>query len=328
MIGARSPCRISFVGGGTDMPVFYEEEPGMVVSATIAKYVYIFLHRYFDPDTFLIKYSQTEMVQKVDDIRHPIVRQALRRMTVPGLDINSIADIPAGTGLGSSSSFTVALLHALYAQSGVFVSHERLAAEACEIEINELGGPIGKQDQYAAAYGGLNKITFLPGGGVIVEPIVLTAARLSGFHDHLMMFYTGQSRSANDVLQKQSDSVAKKSSPSRDYLRSMAALVDPFVAALVGGDFTDAGRLLDEGWQRKRQLTSGISNSSIDEAYTRGRENGAIGGKLLGAGGGGFLLFVVEPENRARLRTAMAPLRELDFTFDEHGSSIIFVDTV
>jgi D-glycero-alpha-D-manno-heptose-7-phosphate kinase len=325
MIGARSPYRISFVGGGSDMPVFYDQEPGMVVSASIAKYVYIFLHAYFDPETTLVKYSRTEMVQRIADIKHPIVRAALSRMKLPGLDINSIADIPAGTGLGSSSSFTVCLLHALYAQSGVFVSHERLAAEACEIEIDELKSPIGKQDQYAAAYGGLNKFTFLPGGQVNVEPIALTGERLKLFRDHLMMFYTGQARSANDVLESQTKAVSTRPQ-SREFLRGMAGLVDPFVAALVGGDLEDCGRLLDEGWQRKRQLTEGITNAAIDDAYERGRANGAIGGKLLGAGGGGFLLFTAKPEDREKVRRAMAPLRELDFELDSHGSSIIFVD--
>jgi D-glycero-alpha-D-manno-heptose-7-phosphate kinase len=325
MIGSRTPYRISFVGGGTDMKVFYDEEPGSVVSASIAKYVYIFLHPYFDPAMTLVKYSQTELVRDIADIRHPLIRQALMRMDLPGLDINSIADIPAGTGLGSSSSFTVALLHALYAQSGVFVTHERLAREACEIEINELKNPIGKQDQYAAAYGGLNKITFLTNGEVKVEPIALGTERREAFHQHLMIFYTGQSRSASELLETQSKAVSTKPQ-SRDFLRAMAALCDPFVAALVSGDLADCGKLLDEGWQRKRQLTAGISNPLVDEAYARGLQHGALGGKLLGAGGGGFLLFVVRPEDRNRLRAGMAPLRELDFTFDAHGSSIIFVD--
>jgi D-glycero-alpha-D-manno-heptose-7-phosphate kinase len=296
------------------------------VSAAISKYIYIFLHPYFDPEKFLLKYSQTELVGSKDEIRHPLIRQALKRVEVCGLDINSIADIPGGTGLGSSSSFTVALLHALYAQTGVFVTHEQLAREACEIEIDELENPIGKQDQYAAAFGGLNKITFLPTGEVNVEPIALTAARRDDFHQHLMIFNTGQSRSANDVLAEQSNAVKSKTSPSRDYLRGMAALVDPFVAALVQGDFSACGGLLDEGWQQKRRLTAGISNALIDESYARGLSNGAIGGKLLGAGGGGYLLFVVKPEDRDRLRAAMAPLRELDFRFDAHGSSIVFVD--
>jgi D-glycero-alpha-D-manno-heptose-7-phosphate kinase len=296
-----------------------------VISTSIAKYVYIFVHPYLDPATTLVKYSQTEMVQDVRQIRHPLVRQALLRVGLSGLDINSIADIPGGTGLGSSSSFTVALLHALYAQRGVFVDHERLAREACEIEIEELGAPIGKQDQYAAAYGGLNKITFLGGGDVKVEPIALTNARREEFHRHLMIFYTGQSRDANSVLLEQNNAVKTPSSPTRHYLRAMAGLVDPFVAALVNGDLGDCGKLLDEGWQRKRQLTAGISNAAVDEAYALGRANGAIGGKLLGAGGGGYILFVVRPEDRDRLREAMH-LRELEFKFDVHGSGIIFVD--
>lgn len=325
MIGSRTPYRISFVGGGSDMEVFYREEPGMVISASITKYVYIFLHPYYDPATHLIKYSQAELVHSIEEIRHPLVRQALRRVDLPGLDINSIADIPGGTGLGSSSAFTVALLHALYAQSGTFVSHERLAREACEIEIEELGGPIGKQDQYAAAFGGLNKITFFPNGDVRVEPVSLGAERHAEFTDHLMIFFTGQSRSASAVLANQSASV-KSSSQSRDYLRGMRDLVDPFVGALADGNFEDCGALLDEGWHRKRQLTAGISNPTIDDAYDRAKKAGAIGGKVLGAGGGGYILFVVKPEDREKLRAAMTPLRELDVKLDSHGSQIIFVD--
>jgi len=326
MIGSRTPYRVSFVGGGSDLAEFYNEEPGMVVSVAIAKYIYIFAHPYFDPSKTLVKYSQTELVENVADLKHPLVRRALQRTGLSGLDIVSIADIPGGTGLGSSSSFTVALLHALYAQRGVFVDHESLAREASEIEIEDLGAPIGKQDQYAAAYGGINKITFIKGGDVKVEPVALTAERRNLFHDHLMIFYTGQSRDANVVLQQQSNALKTKASPSREYMRGMVALVDPFVSALVGGNFADCGKLLDEGWQRKRQLTPGITNSAIDDAYAAGRANGAIGGKLLGAGGGGYLLFIVPPEKRAQLKAAMAPLKELEFGFDLHGSSIIFVD--
>src|SRR4051812_24130013 len=243
MIGSRTPYRVSFVGGGSDLAQFYNQEPGMVVSVAIAKYIYIFTHPYFDPSRMLVKYSQTELVENVADLKHPLVRRALQRTGLSGLDIVSIADIPGGTGLGSSSSFTVALLHALYAQRGVFVNHERLAREACEIEIEDLGAPIGKQDQYAAAYGGLNKITLLGSGDVKVEPIALTNTRREDFHQHLMIFYTGQSRDANAVLQQQNNAVKTKSSPSRDYLRAMAALVDPFVSTLVSGDLADCGRL-------------------------------------------------------------------------------------
>jgi len=326
MIGSRTPYRVSFVGGGSDLAEFYNEEPGMVVSVAIAKYIYIFAHPYFDPSKTLVKYSQTELVENVADLKHPLVRRALQRTGLSGLDIVSIADIPGGTGLGSSSSFTVALLHALYAQRGVFVDHESLAREASEIEIEDLGAPIGKQDQYAAAYGGINKITFIKGGDVKVEPVALTAERRNLFHDHLMIFYTGQSRDANVVLQQQSNALKTKASPSREYMRGMVALVDPFVSALVGGNFADCGKLLDEGWQRKRQLTPGITNSAIDDAYAAGRANGAIGGKLLGAGGGGYLLFIVPPEKRAGLKATMSPLKELGFGFDLNGSSIIFVD--
>jgi len=325
MIGTRTPYRLSFVGGGTDLPAFCNEEPGVVISVTIAKYVYFFLHPYHDETKHLIKYSRTELVESIEAIQHPLVRCALKRVDLPGLDINAIADIPAGTGLGSSSSFAVGLLHALYAQAGKFVSKEQLASEASHIEMVELGEPIGKQDQYAAAYGGFNKITFLPTGMVKVEPIPLGRDAIDQFRRHIMIFYTGQSRNARTVLRDQMKyltSMAEK----RLYLRSMRDLTDPFLAALICGDMRTCGEILHESWQKKKELADGISNESIDRYYETALATGAIGGKLLGAGGGGFLLFIVDLDKRESLRRAMAPLKELDFNFDFFGSSIIFVE--
>lgn len=325
MIGTRTPYRFSFVGGGSDLPVFFNEEPGVVVSATIAKYVYIFLHPYFDERKYLIKYSKTELVDNIDDIQHPLVRCALKRVALPGLDINAIADIPAGTGLGSSSSFTVGLLHALYAQAGKFVGKEQLAAEASHIEIVELGEPIGKQDQYAAAYGGFNKITFLPTGMVKVEPIPLSRDAIRRFRQHIMVFYTGRSRDARSVLKDQANYVASMSEK-RGYLRSMRDLTDPFLAALIASDMRNCGEILHEGWEKKKKLTDLISNEFIDGYYDKALNAGAIGGKLLGAGSGGFLLFIVPPDRRDDVRLMMAPMKELDFDFDFFGSSVIFVE--
>jgi len=325
MIGTRTPYRFSFVGGGSDLPAFCDEEPGVVISAAVAKYLYIFLHPYFDPTKHLIKYSRTELVDSIDEIEHPLVRHALKRVDLPGLDINAIADIPAGTGLGSSSSFTVGLLHALYGQAGKFVSKEQLAAEASHIEIVELREPIGRQDQYAAAYGGFNKFTFLPHGMVKVEPIPLSREAITRFHAHIMVFYTGQSRDARTVLQNQVKyltSMAEK----RTYLRAMRDMTDPFLAALIASDMQACGEILHEGWQKKKELSDGISNEMIDLHYEAARATGAIGGKLLGAGGGGFLLFIVNPEKRDELRQRLLPMKELEFSFDFFGSSIIFVE--
>jgi D-glycero-alpha-D-manno-heptose-7-phosphate kinase len=320
MIGTRTPFRFSFVGGGTDIASFYREMPGMVISATINMYMYIFLHPHFE-GRFLIKYSKTELVDSVDEIQHPLVRQALRRFQLPGLDINSISDIPAGTGLGSSSSFTVGLLNALYAQNGQVASKGLLADEACRIEIDEVGEPIGKQDQYAAAYGGLNRITFLSNGSVNVEPLPLSASRLKEFREHLIVFYTGSSRNTREILSDQLGDLNK--SPMRENLAQMVEMVMPFQKALLSGDFAEAGRILDEGWNMKRQLSKHISNQDIDHWYKVGLENGGWGGKLLGAGGGGFLLFIAPPDSHADLRCAMTPLKELKFEFEQFGSQLI-----
>jgi D-glycero-alpha-D-manno-heptose-7-phosphate kinase len=325
MIGTRTPYRFSFVGGGTDLPEFFNEEPGIVVSVTITKYIYFFLHPYYDETKNLIKYSKTELVERSTDVAHPLVRCALKRFDLPGLDINSIADIPAGTGLGSSSSFIVGLLHALYTQSGRFVGKEQLASEASHIEIVELNEPIGKQDQYAAAYGGLNRITFFPGGLVKMEPIPLSADAIDRFRKHIMVFYSGQSRDARTVLQDQIKYLTTMSAK-RVFLRSMRDLTGPFINSLMSGDFSTSGEILHEGWQKKKELSSRISNDAIDEYYDTAMASGAWGGKLLGAGGGGFLLFIVDLDKRELLRKAMAPLKELDFNFDFFGSSIIFVD--
>ena len=324
MIGTRTPFRFSFVGGGSDVAAFYEGAPGKVISVTVNKYMYIMLHPYFS-EKFLIKYSTTELVDTVEQVKHPIVQAALRRFSFNGLDINSIADIPSGTGLGSSSAFTVGLLHALYAQAGMFVGKERLADEACQIEIEELKEPIGKQDQYAAAYGGLNRITFQPSGHVDVEPVPLGRQGMRDFRDNLLVFYTGQTRDARSVLADQNDNLSRKQDK-RGFLSDMVAMVDPFVDSLVAGDYDGCGRVLGEAWAMKKRMSSLIANESIDGYYDRALANGATGGKLLGAGGGGFLLFMAPPDAHARVRAALADLKEVDFEFDFAGSRIIYVE--
>lgn len=323
VIGSRTPFRLSFVGGGSDVAAFYREQPGKVLSVAIKKYMYIFLHPYFD-EKFLLKYSQTELVENVDQVLHPIIRCALRKFSFKGLDINSIADIPSGTGLGSSSAFTVGLLHALYAQAGMFVSKERLAAEACQIEIEELREPIGKQDQYASAFGGINRITFLPNESVVVEPVSLTRECYLKFKESLIMFYTGQSRNARSVLADQLSNVTQEADK-RLFLKEMTELVDPFLDAVVRSDAVEYGRLLSAGWLRKMKLSNLISSDEINYWYERAMTSGAIGGKLLGAGGGGFLLFVVPPDAKASVRRALDGLREVAFDFDFAGTHIVHI---
>ena len=318
MIATRTPFRMSFVGGGSDLKEFYNRQEGCVLSTTIDKYMYIFIHPYFD-GRIQIKYSKTELVSKIEAIEHPIVREAMNRFQLNGVDINSIADIPAGTGLGSSSSFTVGLLHALYSYVGQTVDAERLAAEACEIEIDILNEPIGKQDQYAAAYGSLNVIRFQTDGTVRVEPVIMEPDYYQKLQNNLLMFYTGTTRSASGVLQDQKNNLINEQDRF-DSLIQMTQLVEKASASLTSSDLVEFGNILDENWQLKKSLSNKISGSTIDDIYAIAKNNGAIGGKLLGAGGGGFLLFYCEAENHHRLRTALSSLREIRFNFDQGGS--------
>lgn len=321
MIGTRTPFRMSFVGGGSDLKEFYTRIDGCVLSTTIDKYMYIFIHPYFD-GRIQIKYSKTELVNRIEDIEHPIVREAMNRFKLNGVDINSIADIPAGTGLGSSSSFTVGLLHALYSYVGQSVDAERLAAEACEIEIDFLKEPIGKQDQYAAAYGSMNVIRFQSDGTVSVEPVMMEPENYQKLQNNLLMFYTGTTRSASGVLHDQKNNLINEQDKF-DSLVQMTQLVEKASTCLNNSDLEGFGSILDENWQLKKSLSSKISASVIDEIYTVAKKNGAVGGKLLGAGGGGFLLFYCEAENHKKLRTALSSLREISFDFDQGGSRLI-----
>jgi D-glycero-alpha-D-manno-heptose-7-phosphate kinase len=323
MILSRTPLRISFAGGGSDLPGFYTQEQGAVLSTSIDKYVYLAIHRFFDSDKIQLKYSQTELVNDSSDICHPIFRECLSMYHVKGVDINSIADIPAGTGLGSSSSFTVGLIHVLNAYLQHYVTQEYLAATACTIEIERLNEPIGKQDQYAAAYGGLNFIRFDCDGSVDVEKIIMHAEIKQQLEKNLLMIYTGETRSASAILQRQSESMQQFEK--RQVQRTMVEQAFELKRLLQDNRIDDFGRLLHEGWMLKKRLSTGISNPDIDTLYQKGLDAGALGGKLLGAGGGGFILFYCPEEKQPSFRKAMESYRELPFRFDGQGSKIIYI---
>ena len=321
MIGSRTPFRMSFIGGGSDLKEFYTRSPGSVLSTTINKYMYIFIHPFFD-NRIQVKYSKTELVERINEIKHPIVREALRKFAIDGIDINSIADIPAGTGLGSSGSYTVGLLHALYSYTNQQASSELLAKDACEIEIDILKEPIGKQDQYAAAFGGLNVIRFLPTGEVKVEPINIQPSVYNQLQDNLLLFYTGITRNASDVLSDQKHNLINKQAKFDSMLR-MTELVEKAIKNLCESDLDEFGKTLDENWNLKKSLSNKISNTDIDDIYSMAKKNGAVGGKLLGAGGGGFLVFYCRKENQDGLREVLSRLKEVEFKFENTGSQII-----
>jgi D-glycero-alpha-D-manno-heptose-7-phosphate kinase len=323
MIITRTPFRISFVGGGSDLEAFYAKSEGAVLSTSIDKYMYISSHKFFFPGQIRVKYSETETVNHLDELKHPLLRETMRKTGVTGgLEVSSIADIPSGTGMGSSSSFTVGLLHCLYANKRQFVTHEQLAREACEIEINILGEPIGKQDQYAAAYGGLNVIRFKADGTVVVEPLYIDPEKYNTLQQNLVMFYTGNQRKASDILAEQKRNISAEDKFL--VLKSMVSLVFDLREVLFSGSLADVGKILHENWILKQKLASQISNTSIDEIYRAGLEGGATGGKLLGAGGGGFMLFYCEPGKQARLTEKLRHLERFDFGFDREGSKLIY----
>jgi D-glycero-alpha-D-manno-heptose-7-phosphate kinase len=313
---------VSFIGGGSDLKEFYTRSPGSVLSTTINKYMYIFVHPFFD-NRIQVKYSKTELVDQIDDVIHPIVRESLKKFDLSGIDINSIADIPAGTGLGSSSSYTVGLLHALYGYTNQNISAETLASEASEIEIEILKEPIGKQDQYAAAYGGLNIIRFLPTGDVKIEPIEMENSLYTQLQDNLLLFYTDKTRSASDILYDQKNNLINQEK-NFDTQKQMTKLVEKAKCCLSDSDLDGFGKILDENWQLKRSLSSKISNTKIDDIYSIALKNRAMGGKILGAGGGGFLLFYCKKEHQKQLRGALSKLTEIEFNFEPTGSQLIY----
>ena len=322
MIITRTPFRVSFAGGGSDIASFYEKHGGCVLSTAINKYMYISVHPSFNANQTVLKYSKTESVTSVDNIEHKYFKEMLKRLDVQGVELVSTADVPAGTGLGSSSSFTVGVLHALYAYKGKYVSKERLASEACDIEIKYLHNPIGKQDQYAAAYGGLNFIQFNKDGSVSVDPVIMHDDARIQFERNLMMFYTGQLHSASAILKEQSGNITAGDKETNQL--KMCDLAIELRQELQNNNIDAMGEILNENWKLKKTLASGISNPAIDEAYDTAMKNGALGGKLLGAGGGGFLLFYVPEKDQARVKNAIN-LPQLPMAFDRQGAAVIYV---
>ena len=324
MIVTRAPYRISFFGGGSDLERFYSKYPGAVLSTSINKFTYISSHYFFDSDKIQIKYSKTETCTDIEEIEHPIVREVLRKFQIRGaIEISSNGDVAGGTGLGSSSAFTVALLMNLYTRSGRYVTPQQLAEEACDIEINRLFGPIGKQDQYASAVGGLNIIRFPKSGSAAVEPVHLEKAIYKELEQSLSMFYTGLPRATASVLSEQQSNM---DNPEKlDIVRRMVDLVWVAQEALYAGELHRFGELLNLSWKMKQRLASRITNPQLQAIYDKAIDAGAVGGKLLGAGGGGFMLFYCPPENQAQLRSAMAGYRELPFRFDTAGAQVMLV---
>lgn len=324
LVVTRTPLRVSFAGGGTDLPDFYEREYGAVLSTAIDKYIYVTVKKHGDlfDEPIRLNYSKTEQVQQIEEIQNDIARECLRFMKIdPPIYISTVADLPASTGLGGSSSFAVGLLNALHAFRGERVSAGQLAEEASYIEINVLKQPIGKQDQYAAAFGGVNFFCFNPGGSVTVEPQRVSNGWLDDLFDHVMMFWTGLSRDSSSVLLEQ-----KTNTPSKmDFLLRMRGHAHELQLALGNGRCgpVELGRVLDESWHLKRQLASSITNTQIDAWYRVGMESGAEGGKICGAGGGGFLLFIVRPEQQDTVRRSLSNLTEITIRHEVHGSRLL-----
>jgi D-glycero-alpha-D-manno-heptose-7-phosphate kinase len=318
---SQTPLRISFVGGGTDLKSFYHKEDGMVLSTAIDKYVYVIVKGRFDEKIY-INYSVKEIVEDTSEIKHELVREAMKKAGVEsGVEITTLADVPSeGSGLGSSSSVTVGLLNALYNYTGKQVTLEQIAREACQIEIDICGKPIGKQDQYIAAFGGLNKIIFHPDESVTVSRVPVFDRNLLILGSRLLLFYTNKTRKADKILRKQKQNTENK----RDSLKGMRDLVPKLEGFLSQGKFDNLGKLLHENWLLKKSLVETVSSPEIDAMYNKAMKAGALGGKLCGAGGGGFLLLYVPKDKQDTVRTALKQYRELPFMLDSFGSRILF----
>jgi D-glycero-alpha-D-manno-heptose-7-phosphate kinase len=324
MIITRSPLRISLGGGGTDLPSYYEEHGGFLIAAAIDKFVYITLHQTFVPE-LIVKYSKLERVARAADLEHPIIREAFALMGMEGrsLELTSMADIPAGTGLGSSGSFTTALLKALHTYRKNIVRPAEIAAQACQIEIEKLHEPVGKQDQYIAAVGGVTSFHFLPGGSVEILPVQLAEETLFNLQDNLLMFFTGYTRSASKILKEQDDKTKGLDKSMVENLHFVKELGVQSKEALEAGDLREFARLMDVHWQRKKERSGGMSNPTINDWYDYAMSNGALGGKLIGAGGGGFLMFYTEEVTRLRRAMREKGLREVRIRFDFEGTKIV-----
>lgn len=325
MVITRSPLRVTLGGGGTDLPSYYRKHGGFLIAAAIDKYVYVTAMRPFTPGIFL-KYSKLEHVERLDDVAHPIIREAIRVVgfRTPQIEITTLADIPAGTGLGSSGSFTTALIKALYAHRRRLLHPNELAELACEIEINVLHEPIGKQDQYISAYGGVTCLTFHPDDKVEAEPLRISMEALFNLEDNLLLFFTGFSRSAGSILADQNVRTQKDDCEMLANLHDVKELGLRSQRALERGDTALFGDLMHEQWEHKKRRSDGMSNPQIDEWCELGRSNGAIGGKLVGAGGGGFLMFYAEDHRRLRAAMAKVGLEEVRFRFDFEGTKVLF----
>jgi D-glycero-alpha-D-manno-heptose-7-phosphate kinase len=321
MIITQTPLRIGLLGGGTDLPSYYRENGGRVLNCALDKYVYVIVKQRFDDDIY-VNYSKKEIVQRVEDLEHELVREAMQMTGVAsGVEITTLADIPSagGSGLGSSSAVTVGLLHALFAYQGRQVTAEELAERACTIEIERCGKPIGKQDQYIAAFGGIRDIRFGPGDEVVAEELALSVAERRALQQQIMLFYTGITRSADPILAEQNANV-ETTRPQLDLLRDLAGFA---AERLRGGDVDAIGPAIRESWEAKRKLASGVSNEQIDQAVTRALDAGASGAKLTGAGGGGFLLVICPIERQRAVRENLASMQELPVKLDRLGSRVV-----
>lgn len=321
MLITQTPLRISFFGGGTDFADFYRQEEGCVISAAIDKYIFVVVKRRFD-QMIRVGYTRTELVERVEEVQHELVREALRLTGVDSqVEIGTMGDIPStGSGLGSSSTVSVGVLNALSTWRNELQTQEQLARQACQIEIERLGKPIGKQDQYIVAYGGLRFIRFLPDESVVVESVNIPEGERRRLNQHLMLFYTNATRQSASVLIEQRDNIQEH----LDTLREMKGMAFQGRSFLENGDFDAFGRLLDEGWRLKKTMASKVSNATIDEIYATAKKAGALGGKITGAGGGGFLLLYCPRELQYEVRDALQPLQELPFHFESDGSKVIF----
>lgn len=321
MIITQTPLRISFAGGGTDFKGYYEKEGGAVISSAIDKYIYVVIKERFDRN-IRVGYTKTEMVERVDEIEHELVRECMRMTGITGgVEIATMADIPSeGSGLGSSSTVTVGLLHAMYAFQGELVTPARLAEEACRIEIEILGKPIGKQDQYIAAYGNLCLINFHADGAVDTRRVDLTEDRRRRFGESLMLFYTGITRKADNILSQQKDNIGDKLRV-LDQIRGQVCEIEH---CLTQNNINKIGRLMHRGWELKKQMAERITSSSIDGLYEAALDAGATGGKIAGAGGGGFLLLYCPPDRQHAVRSVLSELKELPFNLERDGTKVIF----
>ncbi len=327
MIIVKSPLRISIGGGGTDLPSYYENFESTFISAAINKYIYISVHPIFI-DELIIKYSEMERVKNPDEIKHPIVREALKIAGIKSrLEVSSFADIPSGTGLGSSSSFTTALLKALYTYQDINHSAMSLAADACDLEINRLGSPIGKQDQYISAVGGLTRFHINKQGEVFCEPLRMSACDKVDLEEHLLLFFTGYSRDASSVLSEQVQ--ATKASPSNEMIENLHFVKElgyQIGKALEMGHIDEFGRLMNVHWENKKKRSKNMSSGRIDEWYDLAMKNGALGGKLIGAGGGGFLMFLADDKRHLRKVLREAGMEDVPFRFDNLGTQVVLRD--